>query len=412
MPNVDLYSQSKNPTPEQLIRACDDLLLQMQNRDSKPPIEEFLSSSEALAEQILGHYGSLPAVASELAGFAMEGCKMPLQVMQVFIYACVRDHASLDTMINEVHAVYGDQKDRTAYAALTGMLQDSSLMLVPRPKLWGPDGKLNHSPIAFYHMHFISYIRELSSYFADGERGVSKILADYPEMDEQSRAMMDENLCKRVYHSMLPDDDPVRRLLQDKLCNVDDCMMRIKRLIDVVDREDDPDGPDTGFEGRFEHVFSLLDSLSTAEVGLVLKRLSSAIKTWMTDEGGFAENLQDKQAVVPRLVRLLERVKPYGFNGLDEVNQHILSETKQSPKLVVPYILDGGLRSEWEGLDILSAWAEAAVIASDDDFLLSLDLDEKHLAILAGHKGSAAFREALQKTDAGRDIVLGQDLGL
>lgn len=412
MPIVDLYSQSKNPTPEQLIKACNDLLGQIQDRDSKPPIEDFLSSAEALAEQILGHYGSLPAVAGEVAGFAMEGCKLPLQVMQVFIYACVRDHGSLNTMINEVHAVYGDQQDRTAFAALTGMLQDSSVMLVPRPKLWGPDGKLNHSPIAFYHMHFLSYIRELSSYFADGERGVSKILADYPAMDEQSRAMMDQNLCKRVYRSMLPDDDPVRGLLQDKLCNVDDGLMRIKRLIDVVDREDDTGGSDAGFEDRFEHLFTLLESLCAAKVSLVLEGLSSCIKNWMTDEGGFVRNLRDKEVVVPRLVMLLERVKPYGFNGLDEVTQHILSETNQSTKLLVPYILDGGLRSEWEGLDTVSAWGEAAVIACEDDFLLSLGLEEKHLAILAGHKGSSGFRKALQRTDAGRDIILGQDLGL
>lgn len=85
MPSVDLYRHSNNPTPAQLIQVCDDLLSQLLLKDIKPPIEDFLESTENLSEQIIGHYHSLPAVAQELTGFSKEGMKLPFAVMQVFI---------------------------------------------------------------------------------------------------------------------------------------------------------------------------------------------------------------------------------------------------------------------------------------------------------------------------------------
>lgn len=412
MPIIDLYRYSQNPSPEQLTQVCGDLLSQLKLTDGKPVIEDFLASAEVLAEQIIGHYDSLPAVAKELSGLTQHGMKLPVAVMQVFLFACVREHESLGCMIAQVNDLYGDKTDQLGCSAMAGMLQDASLMLVPRPSLWAKDGKLNHDPIAFCAMHSITYIREVSDYFAQGEAGVSKLLADYVHMSEASREMLDRDLRKRVYRSMLPDDDPVRWLLRDKLSDIEDGLVRFEKLFQCVDLDDDPEGFEVGFEEQFEHAFTLVESMPVEDARQVLLAISGCIADWMADQSGYVRNLAVPELVVPRLVRVLERARPLGFEGMPEVYSHTLSSTKNSPKQFVAYVLEGGMRSEWEGLDTVSAWAEAAVIACEEKNLLSLGLEEKHLGILANRKGTPGLREALMKTKTGAEILLYQDLGL
>lgn len=409
MPSVDLYSHSTNPSPAQLIKVCDDLLSKLVFNQNKPPAVEFLKDAEALAEQILGHYQSLSALAGELRGLAHPESKLPYQVLNVFMYAGVREHASFAEIIKQLDDLYGDEKDQRALAAMSGLTQDNYLMLVPKPSLWGDDGRLKYSPRVFRHMHRNTYIREVSAFFAKGDEGVRKILADYAQMDEASRNMLDEDLRKRVYRSLMPDDHPTRWLLRGKLDDVRDGLIRFEKLFLCVDHADVKDG----FEDRLEHAFSLLESLDKHKADEVLKGIATCIREWMTDQSGTVRNLSDEpDLVVPRLVRVLERARPMGFEALPEVAKHTLSDTKQSPKRHIEYILDGGFRDEWGNLGTESAWAEAAAIACDENYLLSLGLSEKHLAILSAQKGTPGLRQALQKTDTGREIVFGQDLGL
>ncbi|MBD8089122.1 hypothetical protein IFT48_03940 [Pseudomonas fluorescens] len=408
MPNFDLYSQSPNPTPEQLIKVCDDLMSHIKSAENRPKIEDVLTATESLAEQILGHYQNLPAVAQEVSAFARQGQKMPYQLMNVFFYACVREHPSLNTMLNEVHAVYGDEQDRTAFASLKGMLQDSALMLMPRPTLWDAEGVLKYNPKAFSHMHSRTYLRQVSALFAEGEAGVQKILDAYPMLDDASRAMLDEDLIRRVYRSVVADDDPVRWLLRERLNTVEDGLVRFEKLFDLVDRDDDVGG----FEDRFEHAFSLVESLPKDQANEVLMGISKCIREWMTDDSGLVRNLDEPELVIPRLVRVLERARPFGIDGLAEVAKHTLSSAKESPALLVGFILDGGFDTGSNDLDTPTAWVEAAVVACEEDFLLSLGLDERHLAKLTRYKGTPGLRQALLKSDTGRAIVFGQDLGL
>lgn len=143
MPSVDLYSHSTNPSPAQLIKVCDDLLSKLVFNQNTPPAVEFLKDAEALAEQILGHYESLSALAGELRGLFHPDSKLPYQVLNVFMYAGVREHPSFPEIIRQLDELYGDEKDQRALAAMSGMTQDNYLMMVPKPALWGKDGRLN-----------------------------------------------------------------------------------------------------------------------------------------------------------------------------------------------------------------------------------------------------------------------------
>lgn len=436
MPSVDLYRHSNNPTPAQLIQVCDDLLSQLLLKDIKPPIEDFLESTENLSEQIIGHYHSLPAVAQELTGFSKEGMKLPFAVMQVFIYACVREHASLGTLLKEMHALYSDEQDQAALEAMAGVLHHNTLMRVPRPTLWANDGTLKHNPSAFCPIHSQSYIREVSDYFARGEEGVIKILADYPQMDESSRKMLDRDLCKRVYRSLLSDDHPVRGVLDGKLNHVDDGLVRIKKLFEFIERDNEASGFNgvsgfygisgfdemddfdkmDGFDERFEHAFSLIQAMPAAEAEQVIIGIAHMIKDWMMGESGFGfEYIAEPDLAIERLVRVFEQARVLGLDPLCEVGKYTMSDAGKSPKLMVEYILSGGFDTDSDSefdVQTSSACADAAVISCDEDFLLSLGLSEGHLGILAGLKGTPGLRKALQATDAGRDIVFGQDLGL
>ena len=55
---------------------------------------------------------------------------------------------------------------------------------------------------------------------------------------------------------------------------------------------------------------------------------------------------------------------------------------------------------------------DALLMNLGEDKLLSLGLKERQLAWLVKLTGSLRYRQELQKSDAGRDVVFAQDLGL
>lgn len=410
MPRFDLYSLSPNPTPEQLLSVCKQFIdFFVGDRDKRPDVYELLQAAEDLAEQILGHYQSLQNVADVLAYRCTPPQKLPYQVLYVFLYACVREHPSLGVMLDEVDAVCGDGLDHRAYASVRGMLQEVMLMLVPRPKLWGEDGELKYQPKAFSHMHGASFIRQVSDFFFDQANGVQKLLDDYPRMNEASRALMDQELSKRVYRSIMTEDDPVRVLLRDKLDDVKDGRARFDTLFSELDNPDD----NVGFEKRLEHVFALVDELPRGQASQVLDEINVCIRDWMTDHGEGITQFNQPSVAVPRLVAVLERAQPYGFNALEEVARNVEYMSLQSlNKPMVEALLDEGFCTNPWDLDAAAAWKEAALRATDEAYYLSLGLDAKHLTQLLKVKDTPGIRQALLTSDLGREYILCQDLGL
>ncbi|WP_410950853.1 hypothetical protein [Pseudomonas sp. S1(2024)] len=410
MPRFDLFSLSPNPTPEQLLATGKEFVdFLIGDRGKKPDVYELLQAAEDLAEQILGHYHSLQNVADVLAYRCTPPQKLPYQVLYVFLYACVREHPSLGVMLDEVDTLYGDGLDHKAYATVRSLLREVTLMMVPRPKLWGENGELKYQPKAFSHMHGASFTRQVSDLFFDRANGVQKILDDYPRMNEASRALMDEELSKRVYRSMMSADDPVRVLLRDKLDDVKDGRARFATLFSELDNLDDQ----VGFEMRLEHAFALVAELPTTQASQVLDEINVCIRDWMTDHGEGIMRFNHPTVVVPRLVAVLERAQSYGFNALEEVARNVGYMSLQTlNKAMVECLLDEGFcTNPWE-LDAADAWKEAALRVTDEAYYLSLGLRPKHLTQLLKIKDTPGIRQALLTSDVGREHILCQDLGL
>jgi hypothetical protein len=410
MPTFDLFAHSKDPTPEHLLTVCDAFMRFVGTANTTYlPTHEILGAAETLAAQIISHYQTLQTVSDELSHFRDQHSKLPHQVFYVFYYACAREHEDLGTMLDEVHSVYEDLKDRRAYIALRGMSQDSLLMMEERPRLWGVEGELKYSPVAFSHMHGVSLTRQISEQFNEGVDGVQRILNSYPAMDEASRNMMDAELRKRVYRSVMPTEHPIRLLLRGKLDEVQDGLVRFKTLFDDLDDCD----VRIGFKARLEHAFALVDSLPREKVSEVLAGINQCIRDWMTDHGDGISQLNEPDVAVPRLVEVLERAKCFGFNALEEVSRNVSYIALQHPnKAMIEALLDEGFVEDRRDLDAASAWKEAALRAASEEFYLSLGLDQKHLAQIFKFKPDPGIRRALLESDAGREIVLCQDLGL
>lgn len=409
MPRLDLYSNSPNPSPEQLIEVCDHFLKLFRDGDWKIAVE----SAEHLAEQILGHYHSLPAVSQETAGLSRIGEKLPHQVFYVFLYACVRDHSATGQVMEELEALYSDGEDHRARASMLGLWQNVDLVFVPRPKLWNSEGKLKYSPSAFVQMHENALYHQIIDYWKVGVPGVQKILSDYPLMNEPSRQLIDSHLCRLVYERAESEDHPMRVLLADKLDAAEDCQMRLKTLIQGIDYVSDQ-----LFDERFRFAFSLVQSLPEDKRSLAFKGIDDCINTAMSaevvEEGeDDATLLEEPQMSVRRLVKILEAAQGSGYSPLPKFHSNYRSSLEGfSDRDMMQVLLNGGFSPERKKMDVVTAWVEAAMIAADEAFLLSFDLNEKLLAQLSSKKGTPGLRKALLATNTGRDIALGQDLGL
>ena len=409
MPRLDLYHHSPNPSPEQLVKVCDEFLKMVRDSDWKSVAE----SAEHLAEQILGHYQSLPAVSQETAGLARAGEKLPHQVFYVFLYACVRDHSTMGRVMGEMEALYSDGEDHRAIASMLGLWQNVDLIMAPRPKLWDFEGKLKYSPSAFAQMHENTLCQQIIDYWKVGVQGVQKILDDYPLMNECSRQLIDNHLCRMVYERLELEDHPLRRLLADKLDAVEDCQMRFKALIQCIDYVSD-----ALFDDRFSFAFSLAKSLPEDKRLLAFKGIDDCIHADMT--GKVVEESEDDVTLlnepkmsVDRLVKILEAAQNLGYSPLPQFHSDYGSSSKGSnDRDMMQVLLKNGFSPERKKMDVVTAWVEATMIAADEDFLLSFDMNEKLLAQLSSRKGTPGLRKALLETNTGRDIALGQDLGL
>ncbi|MBD8681894.1 hypothetical protein [Pseudomonas sp. CFBP 13719] len=406
----DLYRESCNPAPEQLQAVCAAFSKAVANKPRHTDWTDLLIEAKHLAEQILGHYYSLETVSQELCGLRREGSKLTREALSVFVYASVYEHGTLHVLLREIEALYGDGKDHSFSAFTKGIWNDSMLSGTVIPRLWGHNGKLNCSPAGYASIHKQSFQRQVNDFYNKGPAGVQKILDDYPVMSEASRQLLDKTLCEKVYQSIKPADDPVRALLGDKLNDIEDGYTRFAEMFEVLD---DPDVY-ANFDLRLEHAFALMRALPIGQAtDIVHKAISTCIREWMADHGDGANRFNHPEMAVPGLIKVLEKADEFGFCALDEVCQNVhYRALKTLNKSMVQALLDEGFVEDPYEMDTADAWKQAALTAASEDVYLSLGLDERYLVKLLKLKGTPKLREALKKTETGREVVFGQDLGL
>lgn len=407
---LDLYSQSPNPTPEQLLAVCNRFNLEVLEKPKNEAWDSTLEAAQRLAEQILGHYDSLQAVSDALVAFRGHKTKLPSTVLSLFLYASAQEHSSLKTMINEIEEVYKDNLDDSLEPHVQNMWRDTMLSMMPRPSLWCKDGNLQYSPYGFSKVHPQTFRRQFNNRYNEGEIGIQRILDCYPLMSEVSRTLMDKTLCDKVYASLMPSNHPIRGLLSSKLNDIQDGLQRFNQLFGVLD--DEPN--DAGFDQRLDHAFTLMHALPASQASeIISESINKCIIDWMTDgENGYMY-FTDPVVVVPNLVKLLEHARPFGFNALDEVSRNVRYMTNRTlNKDMIEALLDEGVIDDIYNLDTCAAWKQAALTAADDGFYLSLGLDNKYLTMLLKIKPTQRLKEELKKTEFGSEAVLTLDLGL
>ncbi|AXH59586.1 hypothetical protein [Pseudomonas amygdali] len=410
MPTFDLYSESTNPTPEQLLALCERFNAEIIDKSPHTGWDSTLKVVQHLAEQILGHYQSLRAVSDELAGLRELDQKLPPDVLAVFIYACAQEHDSLGVMIDEVESLYADGNDQEVGALAKSMWQNTMLSMMPRVQLWDKDGRVKYSPCGFSKIYPEAFRRQTNDWYAKGEVGVKKILDDFSLINDRSRKVLADALCERVYGSVLPPDHPVRALLSDELDMAIESHIRFDKLFVAIENRDEH----IGFEARLDHTFSLMHKLPAEQaIGVVNESINRCIKAWMTDLGNGFKGFNDPNLAVSNIIKVLEQARPFGFSALEEVSRHVDYMTHQTlNKPMVEALLDEVCIGNVRYFDSSVAWKKAALTTADEDLYLNLDLDEKYLVMLLKIKGTPGLREALKKTSLGREVVLGHDLGL
>lgn len=408
MPSLDLYSASKNPTPEQLVEVCAQFM-PILNAVGKATWREVTDTAKKLAEQILGHYQTLEAVSIETQHLSKPGEKLPSQVFHVFLYACVEEHPAMGLIMEELEKLYADGTDPKAQVSMQSLWKGSLLNTVSPPKLWAEDGTLKYSPSAYAQMNLNTLYRQITEHWNQGVPGIQKILDDYQLMNESSRKLMDAELCYMVYKWTLSEDHPLRVLLADKLNVGFDGRARLENLIERLDFESTSE-----FEERFEFAFALIKSLPKLKADWVFKAIDDCITRSMN--GGIDDvqfKLDCPEQSVLRLARILESASAYGYSPLPQIYREYLIQGEEFKEQdVLEDLIRVGFTTDPDDIDMAVAWREAAIIAADERLILSLDLNEQDLAQLSIRKKGPGIRAALLKTTTGREIVFGQDLGL
>lgn len=319
------------------------------------------------------------------------------------MYATVREHETLTVILDEIHDLCQGRGWREM-SSLDRLMLDPRFRLVPKPTLRDEAGELKYSPAAFNNVHGATLRKEVLAMFSEGALGVERLLSYYPQMDGQSQRIIDTLLVNQVYFSYLPDDDPIRALLADKLDPTEDAKARIARLfgVDLV-ISNEPGGP---FLTRLEACFDYVDTLTPEQARNALEQVTDVLVE-MLNQGG--SDLGDPVEPVACMVKLLERTGRHGYDVLEALHPTFKYMASQGEMVETMFrsITFGQVTTNSAKVLI-----EAVLLAVDDKKLLSLTIDEVVLSHLAQARGSQALREALLHSNTGRVIVFGQDLGL
>ncbi|WP_122530804.1 hypothetical protein [Pseudomonas viridiflava] len=390
-------------TPESLIyNACRSFISQC-NRTQEGDDLSILQTAENLAEQILKHYGSLRQAAIAFRAHSSPGERLPEPVFNTILYATVREHETLTVMLDELHELC-EGKGWREMSSMDSVLLEPRFRLTPRPSLWDDAGVMKYNPAAFNNVHGHSLRQEALAMYQEGASGVSRLLSYYPQMDEQSRRIFDTLLVNQVYYSYLPDDDPVRNLLADKLDPVEDAKARIAGLFnDTLELRNEPGGP---FLRRLEACFDFVDTLSPQQATGALEQVTDAL-VQMLDMSG--SDLGNPVEPVACIIKVLHKAAGHGYDVLEALHPTFKYMGDQGE------LVETMFRSTTFGKKTTNSAKvvmEAVLLAVDEQKLLSLTIDDSVLSHIALARGSDVLRNALLKSSTGRDIIFGQDLGL
>lgn len=426
MPTLDLYMHSNNPSPEQIEAICKKFFWMICDRLESPGgssnaeivsiqkehPHDLLATAEALAEQILGHYPNLQAVSQSLAMLCRNQEKLPPYVELIFLWACLRDHPSLDTMLSQTHDLYQDGKDSTAIKQRAAITQNGMLTSVSRPTLWDDNGKLKYNPVAFEAIHRKSLEAEIRQIFDAGIGKIERLVSDFHQLDTASQKLLGLEIGKNVYDSLLPDDSPVRIVLRPHLDDALDARARVLNALESC-MEATPQC-DAGAPAIINHAFAMLERLTKDQKALAFSHLSLRISQWMdTSPGGYSA-FEHPDAGIPLLATLLKGLNRYGFDPLTEIAQHMPYDLdKKAIGAYVEVMVDWWMKTNRTNLSCANALTEAALIATDEQELLGFGLKKITLLKLAELRGDAPLiRAELVKSNEGRELVFGADLGL
>lgn len=278
--------------------------------------------------------------------------------------------------------------------------------MVPRPTLWdSTDGRLKYEPAAFQPMHHRSFTTEVSGRFKMGVLGVAGILQDYAHMSEESRHLMDAELAKRVYRSLMTDDDPVRVLLHDKLDPVQDAKERLRLVFDAPMNGDEDDNS----QARFEHAFDLIDRLNPEQMAPVLKVAEVELGFMLRDDDG-PTFIESYAVAIPILSKTLEKLQNKGLDLITPVSRFF--QQALGEELIVSMI---SVASDVDNISLTSdqAIVISTLIAMPEETLLDLDLaDDTLISLMKNRSSSPGIRDRLMNTRKGREALLGADLGI
>jgi len=402
-PPAPAPAQVDAPTPEShIIGTCREFI----HRASRDECgtHHILATAENLAEMILAHYGTLNEASRALRAYCSPDELLPMPVMEAFVFACVREHPLLSIILNEMHELYCHSGYSQAASSMTGILQDPRFIRTPRPQLWDSAGVMMYSPAAFRNVHHGAMNRQLNAFFAEGESGIERLLGHYPKMGADSQRLIDNYLVNRVYFSDLPAGDPVRRLLRDKLDDVEDAKARISCLFNgVLEVVNDPASP---FMARLNDCFNFIDTLTPDQATNALEQLTDVLSAWL-DNGGC--DLGNPYDPVVCMVTVLNRASRHGYDVLRALRPAFVYMHDEGA------IVETMFKSIEFGQNTTNSakvLMEAILFAVDEQKLLSLSIDERVLSRIAQARGSDVLRKALLMSSTGRDIIFGQDLGL
>ncbi|MBD8089125.1 hypothetical protein IFT48_03955 [Pseudomonas fluorescens] len=396
---LNLKNIHPNQVVDHMLIACEQFV-EDDATDCARHIKEHLRVAQSMSEEILAHYGSLEAASRALRGVCSQNQKLPENVLLTFLYACIQEHPLLEVILSEVHEMYGESAPSPEYRIIAGfMASDRRFVVMPKPQMISNAGDLLHDPQSFKFVHGTAFDNEIKAVLRKGSGEVERLLSLYPDMRAGSQKLMDAELCRRVYVAELPDYSPIRATLREKLDDVQDAHFRI----DFIFESEFELEPNDVFTRRLDFAFNFIDALSREKAQAALAKLDRIISS-MIAEDPFVEG-----DAVEGMTRILKRANRNGYDPLAVIVKDMLAQSGESA--AVHGILDN-LMASASSDTAYTLWAQAAVLSMDDEKLLGLDLAERHLAWIAGRTGSQKIREQLKKTDTGRDVVFGQDLGL
>ena len=363
-------------------------------------IDVTLMVAERMIEQILSHFGTLTKASEALQPFCSNGAKLPSQVLTTLSYAAVRDHSTLGVLLDEIHELYF-RVHTSEIHALRAAFNDYRVRKMPILYLWDNEGVMRYQPASYKLMRPLSFREQVNVIFNHGTSGVLRLQSYYPQMNQNSRILLDLEMAHRVYREMKPDDDPVRIMLKSTLDPVAEAKVRIRMMMDSEISSE----PNDAFMKRLSLAFDLVDTLPQGKADKALVGLSDAI----TDFIGRDDELINDVEPVDCMIAVLSRASSHGFDPLPVLAKALGFEGDSSQ--FIPRLFESiDLEPPFDTTK--SIVLEAVLISTQEDLIIAQNPSALQLGWLSRKTGSAKYREALKKTSLGREIVFGQDLGL